>query len=88
MAYFTYDTSVCISRKLTNFDVMPEGFRMSAVVIMELLASALDDSHRKFYEGIFEYYEKTKLLIVPNEDDWLLASRILYLLTHARKRFE
>jgi hypothetical protein len=28
----------------------------------------------------------TKLLIVPNGDDWLLASKILYLLTHARKR--
>ena len=86
MAYFTYDTSVCISRNLTDFDEMPERFRMSAVVIMELIASALDDSHRKFYEGTFEYNEKSKLLIVPNEDDWLLASRILYLLTHARKR--
>ena len=31
MAYFTYDTSVCISRKLTNFDAMPQSFRMSAV---------------------------------------------------------
>jgi hypothetical protein len=58
MAYFTYDTSVCISRNLTNFDDMPERFRLSAVVIMELIASALDDSHRKFYEGIFEYYDK------------------------------
>ena len=86
MAYFTYDTSVCISRNLRNFDDMPERFRMSAVVMMELTASALDDSHRKFYEGTFADYEKTNLLIIPNGDDWLLASKILYLLTHARKR--
>lgn len=86
MAYFTYDTSVCISRKLTNFYEMPDSFHMSAVVMMELIAGALDDSRRKFYEGIFEYYKKSKLLIVPNRDDWLLVSRILYLLTHARKR--
>ena len=86
MAYFTYDTSVCISRKLTNFDEMPESFRMSAVVMMELIAGALNDSHRKFYEVTFAQYERTNLLIIPNGDDWLLASRILYLLTHARKR--
>jgi predicted nucleic acid-binding protein len=86
MTYFTYDTSVCISRKLTNFDEMPESFLMSAVVIMELIAGAPDDSRRKFHEGTFAQYEKTNLLIIPNRDDWLLASRILYLLTHARKR--
>ncbi len=86
MAYFTYDSSVFISRKLTNFEQMPESFRMSAVVMMELTGSALDDSHRKFYEGMFAHYEKTKLLIIPNGDDWLLASRILFLLTQARKR--
>ena len=86
MAYFTYDTSVCISRKLTNFDDMPEKFRMSAVVMMELFAGEINDSYRRFYEGTFAQYAKNNFLIVPNEDDWLLASKILYLLTHARKR--
>ena len=86
MAYFTYDTSVCISRKLTNFDEMPDSFLMSAVVMLELIASAPNDSSRKFYEGTFAQYEQTNILIVPNGDDWLFASRILYLLTQARKR--
>ena len=86
MAYFTYDTSVFISRKLMNLKEMPQSFRMSAVVMMELTASALDDSHRRFYEGLFEYYDKTRLLIAPNKDDWFLASKILYLLTQDRKR--
>ena len=86
MPYFTYDTSVFISRKLTDFRTMPHDFLLSAIVLMELTAAAKDESLRKFYEGIFEYYRKKGLLIVPNEDDWLLTSKILFLLTHARRR--
>jgi predicted nucleic acid-binding protein len=65
---------------------MPQSFLLSSVVFMEIAASAYDESRRKFYEGIFRQYKKDKLLIVPNDDDWLLTSRILYLLTHARRR--
>jgi predicted nucleic acid-binding protein len=86
MPYFTYDTSVFISRKLTDFQEMPQSFLLSAVVLMEITASAPDESRRKFYEGIFRQHQKDNSLIVPNEDDWLLASKILFLLTHARKR--
>ena len=85
MAYFTYDTSVIISRKLSNLHEMPEGFVMSAVVLMELTSAAEDTTRRKFYERAFRQYQKDNSLIVPNDDDWLLASKILYLLTHARK---
>ena len=88
MPYFTYDTSVCVSRKLTNFHEMPESFLMSAVVLMELTAGARDESRRKSYEGIFRQYQKTDLLIVPNDEDWLLTSKILFLLTNHRRRSE
>lgn len=86
MAYFTYDTSVFVSRKLANFHAMPSGFLLSAVALMELTAGAADESLRKFYEQAFHRYKKNNLLIVPTADDWLLASKILFLLTHARKR--
>ena len=86
MPYFTYDTSVIISRKLTDFRQMPENFLMSAVVLMELTAAATDDSRRKYYERSFHQYEEDKLLIVPNLDDWFFTAEILYLLTHARRR--
>ena len=46
MAYFTYDTSVCIARKLRDFTNVSRNFRMSAVVLMELITGALDQSHR------------------------------------------
>lgn len=86
MPYFTYDTSVIVARKLTDFRDMPANFLLSAVVLMEVTAGARDISERKFFEGIFDYYKKKELLIIPNEDDWLLASKILFLLTHARRR--
>lgn len=59
---------------------------VSAVVLMELTAAANDQSLRNFYEGIFRQYKRRNMLIVPNGDDWLLASKILFLLTHARRR--
>ena len=86
MPYFTYDTSVFISRKLSNLHEMPHGFLMSAVVQMELMASAADGSDRKLYEKSFRQYQERNLLIIPNSEDWLLAGKILHLLTHDRKR--
>ena len=85
MPYFTYDTSVCVSRKLTDFQDMPENFRMSAVVLMELTAGARDESRRKFYEDFFRQYQKDHSLIVPNDEDWLMTSKILFLLTNHRR---
>ena len=86
MPYFTYDTSVCVSRKLTDFLEMPESFLMSAVVLMELTAGARDQSRRKSYEAFFRQYQRDKSLIVPNDEDWLLTSKILFLMTNTRRR--
>ena len=59
---------------------------MSAVVLMELIASAADPSVRKTYEQLFYQYSRDELLIVPNADDWLLAAKIMFLLTQERRR--
>jgi hypothetical protein len=45
MAYFTYDTSVIISRKIPDLRKMPQHFLMSSVVLMELTTSAVDASN-------------------------------------------
>jgi predicted nucleic acid-binding protein len=85
MPYFTYDSSVIISRKPT-LPGKSSNFLWSAVVLMELTASAKDDSQRKVYESLFRRYREDNSLIIPNEDDWLLASKVLYLLSHDRRR--
>lgn len=87
MAYFTYDTSVVIAKRLVDFR-KPNGLLLSSVVLLELTASAEDDTQRKIYEGLFRYYESDESLIIPNEADWLLASKILYWLTHRRRRVD
>lgn len=88
MAYFTYDTSVIISRKLTGLLTMPGSFLLSSIVLMELSAGAADSTERKVYEGLFRGFQKERRLIVPNDEDWLLTSKILFLLTHSRRRSE
>jgi hypothetical protein len=83
MAYFTCDTSTIISRKLSD---LPDNFLFSSVVLMELTASATDGTQRKIYERLFHDYEKDYSLIVPDTDDWLVASRVLYWLEQGRRR--
>lgn len=86
MAYFTYDTSVIVARKISNFREMPQDFLLSAMVLMELTAGAADGSARKTYEQLFHQYRRDKVLIVPNDDDWLLAAKIMFLLAQGRRR--
>jgi predicted nucleic acid-binding protein len=86
MPYFTYDTSVIISRKLFDLREMPQNYVMSAVVLMELTASAADRSMRKAYEQVFQQYRRDKLLIIPDDEDWLFAAKILFLLSENRRR--
>src|SRR5690349_21509891 len=86
MSYFTYDTSVIISRKVTDLPGLPGSFLLSAVVLMELTASAKDESQRKVYERLFRQYQQDNSLIVPDENDWLLASKILFWLAQNRRR--
>ena len=85
MPYFTYDTSVIVSRKIHDLHEMPKDFLLSAVVLMELTAGSSDTSVRKTYERLFHQYRRDKLLIVP-DDDWLLAAKIMFLLTQDRRR--
>jgi predicted nucleic acid-binding protein len=86
MPYFTYDTSVIISRKPAVLLKKSENFLWSAVVLMELMASATDDSQRKVYDRLFDEYSEDNSLITPNEDDWRFASKVLYLLSQDRRR--
>ncbi|MBI3948871.1 MAG: PIN domain-containing protein [Acidobacteria bacterium] len=83
MSYITYDTSVIVAYRATD---LPNNFLLSAIVIFELIASAKDESERKQYEGLRRMYEKDGTLIVPNSEDWLLASKILYWLERGRKQ--
>lgn len=87
MSYFTCDTSVVISQGLDDLR-KTKGLLLSSVVMLELMASATDDSRRKVYEGVFLDFGQDNRLIVPNQGDWLFASKILYWLSHRRRRVD
>jgi hypothetical protein len=80
MPYFTYDTSVIISKSLIIYTDKASNFVMSSVVLLELMASASDDSSRKLIERLFRDYAHDNSLIVPNEDDCLQAKFCIGLL--------
>ena len=87
MSYFTYDTAVIIARGPVDLH-QTKGLVLSSVVLLELMASAPDDSFRKLYEGLFLNFARDNALMVPNQADWLFASKILYWLTHRRRRVD
>lgn len=67
MPYFTYDTSVIVSRRLAELPGKSGSFLMSGVVLMELTASARDDSQRILYERMFRAYRADNSLIIPTK---------------------
>ena len=83
MPTYTFDTSVIIAYKVKE---LPPSFLLSAVVIAELTASAIDESRRKVYEALRREFAKDDALIIPTEADWLTASRVLFWLSQERKK--
>lgn len=83
MAYVTFDTSFIISNRVSS---LPDNFLLSGVVVMELVASANDESVRKAFEAMRAAHERDGTLIVPTSEDWLMVGRVLYWLTKGRKK--
>jgi predicted nucleic acid-binding protein len=84
MSKFTFDTSIVIANKLPEIS---GNFLLSDVVVLELIAGASDATRFKQIQQLRKLYSDSDLLITPNEDDWLMAGKILYWLEQgARKK--
>jgi predicted nucleic acid-binding protein len=83
MTAFTFDTSFIIARKLS---VYPDNFFYSDVVLLELIGSAKDEAEFKRHQAARRENLLDDRLIVPNEEDWLMASKILYWLEQGKRR--
>ncbi len=78
MPVITYDTSVFIAYKPA---ALPADFRMSAVVVQELTAGAVDKSEVQRWQAAMRAHEQEGTLLVPTGEDWRLAGKVLnYLL--------
>ena len=88
MAYFTYDTSAIIARRSIDLRAEQSWFLLSSIVLLELTVGAVDDSQRKAYEHLFREHQQNNSLLVPTNEDWFFASRILFWLTRRRRRVQ
>ena len=88
MAYFTYDTSAIIARRSIDLRTDQSWLLLSSIVLLELTASAVDDSQCKAFEQLFGEHQQNNSLLVPTDEDWLFASRILFWLTRRRRRVQ
>lgn len=82
MPIITFDTSIFIAYKPTD---IPAGFRMSAVVLQELTAGAVDNSEVQRWNAARIAHEKAGTLLVPNGEDWWLAGKVLNSLLRGMK---
>jgi len=74
MSRVTYDTSIFIAYKPAE---LPAGFLMSAVVLQELTAGAIDKSDVQRWDASRRAHEKEGTLLVPTGEDWWLAGKVL-----------
>ena len=74
MPIVTFDTSVFIAYKPAE---LPAGFRMSAVVIQEMTAGAIDKSEVQFWNASRLLHEKEDTLLVPTSEDWWFAGKVI-----------
>jgi predicted nucleic acid-binding protein len=82
MAKVTFDANIFIRYKPQSF---PRSFYMSAVVLQELVAGAIDASRIKDFERSRHEYRKLNKLLVPNEEDWWHAGLVLNALQRGRR---
>jgi hypothetical protein len=78
----TYDTSIFIAYKPTE---LPVGFLMSAVVLQELTAGAVDKSEVQEWDASRRAHEREGTLLVPTGEDWWLAGKVLNSLSRGLK---
>jgi predicted nucleic acid-binding protein len=80
MSVITFDTCIFITYQPSY---LPKGFRLTAVVLQELTAGANDDKEVKYWNEVRRAREKDGTLLVPNDEDWWLAGKVLNSLQRA-----
>lgn len=80
---YTYDTNIIKGYRITR---LPEEFFMSSVVLSEMMTSAPSASEFNAYQDTWRAHAAADTLLVPNEDDWLMASKVLFWLAQDRRK--
>jgi len=82
MSSVTYDTSAFIAYQPS----LPRSdFLLSSVVLQELTAGATDKAGLRYWEAIYHRFKKEQKLLVPDDEDWWLAGKVLNALLRGLK---
>jgi predicted nucleic acid-binding protein len=79
---YTYDTNIIKGYRIKR---LPDEFYMSSVVLSELMTSAATDDEFRAYQATWRAHADAGTLLVPAEDDWLMASKVLFWLARDRR---
>jgi predicted nucleic acid-binding protein len=74
MPLITFDTCIFITWQPSN---LPKGFRLSAVVLQELVTGANDNNEVKYWNDVRRAREKDETLLVPTGEDWWFVGKVL-----------
>lgn len=80
---YTYDTSFINGNRLSVF---PDNFFYSDVVLLELIASASDDTIFKLHQQTRRIFLENDRLIIPDAEDWLMAGKVLYWIEQGKRK--
>lgn len=79
----TFDTNIVNDYKVES---LPKNFYMSAVVLSERMTAANDIKEFRAYQTTWKRHLQNNTLLVPTPEDWMAASRVLFMLAQERKR--
>ncbi len=82
---YLLDTNIIGSKVFGDARTLPGGQHLSGVVYAELMTAADPKEYRAYVET-WQRAAADGKLIVPDEDDWMGATRILHLLAQERKK--
>lgn len=85
MEKFVADTNIVESIAF-NPSSLPKPRCYSSVVLSELMTACNDTKELRQYQKAWKEALEERILIVPNEKDWLNASRIQFFLAQERKQ--
>ena len=73
---YVLDTNI-IQSKAFAVNQLPAKLYASSVVLSELMAAANDAKELKAYQKAWKVVSEDGVLLVPSEEDWQAASRVL-----------
>jgi len=82
---YLFDSNIITGRTLVAVGRLPAGEHFSCVVLSEVMTAADPKPFRAYIET-WKRAAKDRRLIMPHQDDWLPAARILHLLAQERKK--